>query len=205
MTEQLYKDSVYRFTDPVRYFKANDPYFFEVDNIPLKQLQENCLWLKDQLAKEVDQYLNVKRGNIDELKPYANGADRVVRVKPGRFTARMNDVVNRQPLQYMVQALGAELGDTNVWGFATNNVGVWPPNSNPSFNYLLRNALDKFKSNLAQDALGMTGLAERAFTFPVVNAETPVSHGTYGDFTWGALVTNQVPLGQQGLSIVGSC
>jgi len=30
-----------KFTDPIRYFKANDPYYWEVDNIPLKQLQEN--------------------------------------------------------------------------------------------------------------------------------------------------------------------
>ena len=50
MAEPIYGDSVFRFTDPLRYFKANDPYYFEVDNIPLKQLQENCLWLKDQLT-----------------------------------------------------------------------------------------------------------------------------------------------------------
>ena len=49
MADQIYEESVYRFTDPVRLFKANDPYYFEVDNIPLKQLQENCLWLKDQI------------------------------------------------------------------------------------------------------------------------------------------------------------
>ena len=68
MGEQLYKDSVYRFTDPVRYFKANDPYYFEVDNIPLKQLMENCNWLRDQLAKEVEQVLNIRRFDIQELK-----------------------------------------------------------------------------------------------------------------------------------------
>ena len=53
MAEQIYNESTFRFTDPVRLFKANDPYYFEVDNIPLKQLQENCLWLKDQIRRDV--------------------------------------------------------------------------------------------------------------------------------------------------------
>ena len=48
MAEIIYGDSAYQFTDPVRTFKANDPYYWEVDNIPIEQLQENCLWLKDQ-------------------------------------------------------------------------------------------------------------------------------------------------------------
>ena len=45
-----YNPSTYKFTDPIRYFKANDPYYWEVDNIPLKQVQENILWLKDQVG-----------------------------------------------------------------------------------------------------------------------------------------------------------
>jgi hypothetical protein len=45
-----FKESSFVFTDPIRYFKENDPYYWEVDNIPLKQLQENCMWLKGQIA-----------------------------------------------------------------------------------------------------------------------------------------------------------
>ena len=52
MANLTYDESTYRFSDPIRFFKANDPYYFEVDNIPLKQLQENCLWLKDQLTQK---------------------------------------------------------------------------------------------------------------------------------------------------------
>ena len=72
MAETIYQESSYRFTDPIRFFKANDPYYFEVDNIPLKQLQENCNWLKDQvrLATET-QLTSIKRVDIDELRPYA--------------------------------------------------------------------------------------------------------------------------------------
>ena len=46
-----FAESNFKFTDPIRYFKANDPIYYEVDNIPLKQLQENDLWLKDQIEK----------------------------------------------------------------------------------------------------------------------------------------------------------
>jgi hypothetical protein len=31
-----YFESSNRYTAPVRYFKANDPYYYEVDNIPIK-------------------------------------------------------------------------------------------------------------------------------------------------------------------------
>ena len=50
----VYANSQYKFTDPIRYFKANDPIYYEVDNIPLKQLQENDLWLKDQIGSVLD-------------------------------------------------------------------------------------------------------------------------------------------------------
>ena len=38
--------SNYVFTQPIRYYKANDPYYYEVDNIPLRQLEENILYVK---------------------------------------------------------------------------------------------------------------------------------------------------------------
>lgn len=89
--------SVYTFTDPIRIYKANDPYYFEVDNIPLKQLEENDLWLKDQLASALGSTLN--REIFAELQPYVNGSDNIVRVRPGRFSARINDVSNKSQLQ----------------------------------------------------------------------------------------------------------
>ena len=43
----------YTFTQPIRYYKANDPYYYEVDNIPLRQLEENILFVKDKLEGPV--------------------------------------------------------------------------------------------------------------------------------------------------------
>ena len=170
MAEQIYQESNYRFTDPIRFFKANDPYYFEVDNIPLKQLQENCLWLKDQVRKNATELLGVKRSDIDELRPYATGADRLVRVKPGRYTARINDASTRQPLAYLRKVMGEAIGDVDAWAAATPNPGSFPDGGNAA----LEAALEKFKSTLAQDALGMNGLVERAFTWPVIDSDRAV-------------------------------
>ena len=87
-----WKDSQYRFTEPVRYFKSNDPYYWEVDNIPVKQLEENILWMKDQLASfEIS---GVSRQHLSELKPHAVG-DRTVRINPGKFMGRVNDAYQK--------------------------------------------------------------------------------------------------------------
>lgn len=174
MAKKTYKDSNYRFTEPIRLFKANDPYYFEVDNIPLKQLQENCMWLRDQLKKEVDNaedVLEVRRTNLEELKPFATGGDRLVRVNPGRYTARVNDATSKQPLAYLQKVFGEALGDVDAWAAASPAVGA---SFKDGANLVLEAALDSFKSSVAEDALGMNGLAERAFTWPVVNVDTPV-------------------------------
>ena len=172
MAETIYQESSYRFTDPIRFFKANDPYYFEVDNIPLKQLQENCNWLKDQvrLATET-QLTSIKRVDIDELRPYATGGDRVVRVLPGRYTARINDASEKTALAYLARVMGSAIGDVDAWESVLPNPGDFPNGRNAT----LQAALDQFKSALSQDALGMTGLTERAFTWPVVNPYTPVN------------------------------
>lgn len=169
--ENIYQDSNYRFTDPIRFFKANDPYYFEVDNIPLKQLQENCLWLKDQLRKTIEPKITaVKRGDIDELRPYSTGGDRKVRVKPGRYTARINDASKANPLGYILKVAGEAAGDVDAWSSALPQPGSFPNNKN----YVLEAALNTFKQQTAAQAMGMNGLAERAFTWPVVNSDTPV-------------------------------
>ena len=87
-------DSSYKFTEPIRYFKSNDPYYWEVDNIPIKQLEENILWLKDQVSTN-PLISGVNRSELSELQPYATGNARVVSVKPGRFTARINDAYKK--------------------------------------------------------------------------------------------------------------
>jgi len=91
-SQLTYKPSNHLFTDPIRYFKANDPYYWEVDNIPLRQVQTNILWLKDQVGTTIEGVDdNVTRDNFVELRPRAAGDSDVVTVDPGRFMGRVND------------------------------------------------------------------------------------------------------------------
>lgn len=93
-SSQAWTESPYRFTQPVRLFKANDPYYWEVDNLPLEQLEENILWIKDQIATSTF-VSGVGRSDLAELRPFANGGSRTVFVQPGRYTARINDAYQK--------------------------------------------------------------------------------------------------------------
>lgn len=161
--ERIFKDSVYRFTDPIRYFKANDPYYWEVDNIPLKQLAENTQWLKDQIVGGIKN-IKVTRADIDELRPFVEGTNNVIKVKPGRFSARINDAYDLTPLQRITQLLGESVGEFNVWVADTTN------------NTQMTAILDRIKSTLAIDSLNLNGLSERAFTYPIKNSDFVASN-----------------------------
>lgn len=171
-----FTNSPYRFTDPIRYFKANDPIYYEVDNIPLKQLQENDLWLKDQIEKIVipqstgttstNNNTTIVNGSITrsqflELQPFVNGSDSIVRVMAGRYTARINDAYKINQLQSILQTGGLESGQFNTYEFKTN------------IDSFLTSALDKFKTMVPSKALGMNGLYERAFTYAMETNDIP--------------------------------
>tara|TARA_R110002051_G_scaffold1143_8_gene5832 strand:+ start:25546 stop:28401 length:2856 start_codon:yes stop_codon:yes gene_type:complete len=88
----------YSFIQPIRYYKANDPYYYEVDNIPLRQLEENILYIKNKLeGGDGDAYLTQKSElnlyNIRQLRPKSIGG-RVIQVNAGRFVSRVNDAFN---------------------------------------------------------------------------------------------------------------
>ena len=163
--EITYFDTPYTFINPVRYFKANDPYYYEVDNIPIKQLEETSNFLKDQ----VDGLLNLKdnvpkveidRSGFSELRPYATGNDRKVRVKPGKYTARINNAFDITPLQVVAQ----------VAGYSNNEPGYWTANEwqfDTIEGSVVKATLDQFQLGLFGAAYMMNGLYERSFVYPV--------------------------------------
>lgn len=165
--EIRYYDTPYTYISPVRHFKANDPYYYEVDNIPVKQLEESQNFLKDQVDGIIARQNNkndieIDREGFSELKPYATGNDRKVRVKPGKYTARINNAYDLTPLQVVQQVYGfsntknadGTISDLNTWRVETN------------MGSSVQAALQQFQDGLAGDALNMNGLAERAFVFP---------------------------------------
>ena len=124
--EFSYVDSQHSFTDPPRFYKANDPYYYEIDNIPLQQIHTNCLWLRDQVMGASLQVSGIPKRKLTELQPYVNNADRIINIRKGNFTARINDAyggaianpmattpefeidINRTPIY---QARGTEVPD----------------------------------------------------------------------------------------------
>ena len=96
-----YADSNHLFTQPVRTYKANDPYYYEVDNLPIRQLEENVLWTKDQIDSLVTPSGEGTGGplfagddldleNVKQFRPKWTGG-RSITVQAGRFTGRVND------------------------------------------------------------------------------------------------------------------
>ena len=81
----------------IRYYLPNDPYYYEVDNLPLQDLLDNDDRLQiqlDQIKAQID--ITQGRGNFAELKPYVNTGDpgRVF-VNPGNFLARIDSASDR--------------------------------------------------------------------------------------------------------------
>ena len=161
------------FTAPVRKFKANDPYYWEVDNIPLSQLEENCLYLRDAVDALQEQggeeaftvgggggggnsgggvgagrtsnaQGSVTRSSILDLKPTVAGS--VVSVAPGRFTARVNDAAT------LTEALSRPVlnADAEYLGQGTNWM-MWNQ-------VALKASIDKIVSVAAGDSLRLNGL-----------------------------------------------
>lgn len=161
MVERIFFDSRYRFTDPIRVFKPNDPYFYKVDNIPIQQLEENTKFLKDQIEGILgrdDGTVSIDRSGFTELKPYVDGTSRVVKVKPGKYSARINDAYSITPLQVIEKLSGFNVADDfNSWRAESL--------TSASVEAILRNLRDIVVP------LNMNGLAERAFSFPIKNPD----------------------------------
>ena len=163
-TKVVYKPSSHAFTDPLRYFKANDPYHWEVDNIPLKQLQSNLLWLKDQVTGSISEVQNVTRENFTELRPTSTGEDRVVAVEPGRFMGRVNDAYGTG-----ISNLAVKAYSNYAEGIYRDQVDVTLPDS----------VLEKLVGEVVTSIVGNNGLYDYIQTH-VSNAFT--GSASFGNF-----------------------
>ncbi len=163
--------SIYSYTDPIRFFKENDPYYWEIDNLALEQLLNNQRWLKDQI-EGISNEGNLTRLNFAELKPTVNGSDNVIRVKPGQFIGRVNDAYNKTPLQKI-----NILADITGGDFRQYTNGSFPTSSFDAI-------VDRLHSDVAASALNMNGLAERVLQWRIA---TPDRHLTTIDNAFGDL------------------
>lgn len=160
-----YYDTEFTYIKPVRHFKANDPYYYEVDNIPIKQLEENTNFLKDQVDGLLtegaeNESIEIGRKGFSELKPFVNGDDRVVRVKPGRYTARINNAYDITAAQVVNQVLGL----TNI-GATDESINTWRTETNKGT--YVSGITETLANGDTGDVLGLNGLLERAFVYPI--------------------------------------
>jgi len=174
--EVKYYDTAFTYVSPIRYFKANDPYYYEVDNIPIKQLEESQKFLKDQVDGIITKQNNKKeieidRSNFSELRPFALGTERKVRVKPGRYTARINNAYDFTPLQVVTQVGGFSNGtqEGSTGGEVISDLNTYRVQTN--LGAYAQQVLDEFRKGRLGDALNMNGLAERAFVFPFADED----------------------------------
>jgi len=106
----------YTFSQPIRYYKANDPYYYEVDNIPLRQLEENVLYVKNLIegltgdtgvGDVITDGSELDITMIKQLRPKSIGG-RTVQVNAGRFISRINDAFDiSKPLNELMFNAGS--------------------------------------------------------------------------------------------------
>ena len=136
--------ATYKFTQPIRYYKANDPYYYEVDNIPLKQLEENILNVRQNLqslqaaigtssdgdddgGSSSGDPIEFSLSRIKDLKA-SLVSGRTVRVKPGKFNARINNSYGIKRLLRITQgntAINPLIGQTYAPWTAIERSVVW--------------------------------------------------------------------------------
>jgi hypothetical protein len=111
------------FIDPIRLFKANDPYYWELDNVPLQQLLNNDRYLKEKI-EAIQNLGSLGRDSFTELKPFVEEVDNVVKVNPGRYQARINDTYDKTPIQKL--KLLTSIANTDFRTYT--NAGVFTSN-----------------------------------------------------------------------------
>lgn len=81
----------------IRYYLPNDPYYYEVDNLPIKDLLDNDDRLQIQIDQLKAQFDVVQgRSTFGELKPFSEaGNPGRIFVNPGNFMARVDSGSDR--------------------------------------------------------------------------------------------------------------
>lgn len=87
-----------RIKENIRFYLPNDPYFAEVDNLPIRDLLDNDIRMQDQID-ELAAKLGTTEGRdkFNELRPYVNAVEPgKVFVTPGTFMARQTLPATRE-------------------------------------------------------------------------------------------------------------
>jgi len=106
-----------RISEDIRFYLAGDPYYFEVDNLPLKDLVDNDRILQAQIDELRSGGTKVTRSGILELQPYIDPAS------PGRVFVRSGSFIGR-----IQRSADSDLGGSPVKGInGGTNEKKFPP------------------------------------------------------------------------------
>ena len=80
-----------RINEEIRFYQPADPYYYQVDNLPLEDLLNNDILLQDQIdAIQANTQNSIFRDGFLELRPFINQAlPGTVSVHPGNFIGRV--------------------------------------------------------------------------------------------------------------------
>ena len=109
-----------RINEDIRFYLPNDPYYHEVDNLPLEDLLENDKRLQTQID-DVASNATINRSGFSELKPYLNPTT------PGRIFVNAGNFIGRSQRSTRTAGTQASPGETS-----RSSEGLIEQNNNPA-------------------------------------------------------------------------
>ena len=151
-----------RITEDIRFYLPADPYYYQVDNLPLEDLLTNDVRLQSQ----IDEINSAERGNtvgragFTELQPFIDaGIPGTISVRPGNFIGRVQRGFGSGEGAYRNNNGRREMNNPpTTFGSGDNPTGTYfvhnPPNhGTDASQYVGRTALFNFKgANISIDS-----------------------------------------------------
>ena len=143
-----------RVNEDIRFYLPADPYYYQVDNLPLEDLLSNDVRLQSQIDEinSADRGNTVGRAGFTELQPFIDaGLPGTVSVRPGNFIGRVQRGFASGPGAYRNNNGRREMNDPpTTFGTGTNPTGTYSVNNPPNHptnasEYVGRTALFNFK------------------------------------------------------------
>jgi len=112
-----------RINEDIRFYLPNDPYYHEVDNLPLEDLLDNDKRLQNQFD-EFSTNAVINRSGFAELKPY------ILTTSPGRISVNAGNFIGRAQRSTRTAGSSASPGDTS-----RSSEGLIEQNNSPAEKY----------------------------------------------------------------------
>lgn len=129
-----------RINEDIRFYLPADPYYYQVDNLPLEDLLSNDV----RLQAQIDEINSAERGNtvgragFTELQPFIDAAlPGTVSVRPGSFIGRVQRTNNSNLIgngpRYRIHAGLIEMNEPpTTFGSGDNPTGTYSVNNPPN-------------------------------------------------------------------------